>query len=307
MLPTNAHAQSWNDWHYHADISVLPQADDTFSAVYADFTHLLKSTFNQTATLDENSIRIVPLQDGNPTEPVAYRFEKVDDYNAATNAAGTLIFLVSGTKDDAAVTYRVYFDTAAKPALQNAADVPKEANMVWNGGFEILSQGYSGANRYDNAGNNMPRGWWGNLRNRNFTENKAVAAHSGRLAMGFVAPQDANMFIAIAPSPPGIRVQPQENYLFSFWIKGENLSSDHPTLATIRWLDKGSKQIERVTLNTRLGKSANYDWTQVSAYLPAPDNATFVSMSIGTYSKTGLMTVDDVVIRIAVPPSLGRE
>jgi len=308
FTPAKASAQEWRQWHYHADITVLPQADKTYDAVYVDFTHLLKSTFHTSGTLDENSIRVVPLQNGQPGAPVNYRFVKAADFNAATNAAGNLIFEVAGTKDPLNADYRVYFDTTAngtKPAFQNPADIPETANMIWNSSFEILSAEYKGDNRYANAGENMPRGWWGNLHNSGILENKTTSAHSGEHAVAFVTPADKkHIAISTAPSPPAVRVQPGQNYAFSFWAKGQGLSSANPFTASIYWYDKDGKYTARTNITTAAAGMSDFDWTKTEIYATAPDNAYFGTMYLGTYSQTGLLTVDDVCIRIAVPALL---
>lgn len=258
-----ASAEDWSAWHYQADVTVQPQADDSFDAVYADFTHLLKSTFHTSGTLDENSIRVVSLKDGQPDAPVSYRFVKASDFDATSNAAGTLVFDVTATADVAPAQYRVYFDTkanGAKAAFQNSEEVPGSANMIWNSSFEILSQDYKGTNRYANAGGNMPRGWWGNLRNSGFTTNEATTAHSGQHAFGIVTPKDkTHVSISTAPSPPALRVVPGQSYLFSFWVKGENLTSKNPVTSSIYWYDETGKYLSRTNINTSVDNSADFD------------------------------------------------
>jgi hypothetical protein len=305
LLPCDAHAQNWDQWPYHIDITVQTQADDSFDAVYADFTHLLKSTFHQPGTLDENSIRVAPLQNGRAGAPVSYRFIKDAQYDAAANAAGTLIFSVAGSADKEAA-YRVYFDIAAnghKPAFSNSVDVPDTANMIWNSSFEILSQNYTGQNRYANAGQNMPRGWWGNL--RSIPNNLATSAHSGEHALGFVAVEGKNESISTAPSPPALRVVPGQNYTFSFWIKGEKLTSKYPVHASVYWYDENQKYFSKTAI-PNLPDGGSFDWTKIQSIFTAPDNAYFGTMYIGTYSATGILTVDDVNIHISVPPLLQK-
>jgi hypothetical protein len=308
LLPKFAKADDFTQWHYYADATVLPQADETYDSVYADFTHLLKSTFHSSGVLDENSIRVVPLQNGEAGAPVNYRFVKAVDYDAATNAAGTLVFQVAATADSADAQYRVYFDTksnGAKPPFANSADVPQMANMIWNGGFEILSQDYKGANKYANTGANMPRGWWGNLHNSGISNNAATSAHSGQHALGLVTPKDArHVSISTAPSPPGLRVEPGQNYAFSFWVKGEQLTSPNPLTASIYWYDKTGKFLSRASFDTAAGETDSFDWTYNEALIQAPGDAYFGTMYIGTYSTTGLLSVDDVNAHIAVPPLL---
>jgi hypothetical protein len=308
FLPKLAKADDFTQWHYYADATVVAQADETYDSVYADFTHLLKSTFHTSGVLDENSIRVVPLQNGAPGAPVDFRFVKAADYDAAANAAGTLVFQVTATANPTDAQYRIYFDTksnGAKPAFANSADVPQTANMIWNSGFEILSQDYKGENKYANAGANMPRGWWGNMRNSGIADNLATSVHSGQHALGFVTPADAkHVAISTAPSPPGLRVAPGQNYVFSFWVKGEQLTSANPLTASIYWYDKTGKFLSRASFNTAAGQTGSFDWTYNEAILQAPGDAYFGTMYIGTYSSTGLLTVDDVNAHIAVPPLL---
>lgn len=307
-VPMHTCAENWSDWHYHVDASVHPQADDSYDAVYADFTHLLKSNFHSTGTLDENSIRVVLLKAGQPSTPVAYRFVKDTAYQATDNAAGTLIFAVAASKEPATVDYRVYFDTKAngtKPAFQNSDDVPEVANMIWNNSFEILSKDYKGPNRYGFAGENMPQGWWGNLRNSGILANQATSAHSGQHAFSIVTPADkSHISFSTTPSPPALRLVPGRSYAFSFWAKGEQLSSSNPLTASIYWYDQDEKFTTRSSINTELSHTNDFDWTETELYITAPDDAYFGTMYLGTYSKTGLLTVDDISIRLAVPPLL---
>lgn len=307
LFSQSAKAEDFTQWHYHADAAAQPQADNTYDAVYADFTHLLKSTFHTSGTLDENSIRVVLLKDGQPSAPVAFRFVKADDYDAATNAAGTLVFDVTATKDPASADYRVYFDTKAngsKLAFQISEDVPEAANMIWNNSFEILSQNYKGTNRYANAGENMARGWWGNVRSF-MTKNIATSAHSGSHAIGIVTPKDkTHVSIAATPSSPGLRLEPGQSYLFSFWLKGESLTSRNPVTASIYWYDKEGKYLSRTNIQTNVDGQNDFDWTQTELYLTAPEKAYSCNVYLGTYSQTGLLTVDDVSISVAVPPLL---
>ncbi len=306
----SARADDYSAWQYHADVTVQPQADPTFDAVYADFTHLLKSAFQKTGRLDENSIRVAPLHKDGPGAARAFRFVKAKDYDALANAAGTLIFAVAASPEIATAHYRVYFDIEAngeKPIFQTSIEVPLTANMVWNPGFEILPKDYKGANRYTNKGTNLPVGWWGNLKNSGLTENLATAAHSGNQALGFKAPAGRkNVSISSAPSPPALRVVPGQSYLVSFWVKGEDLTSKNPLTSTIYWYDKTGKYLKRTNIDTPARKSPDFDWTKSETILSAPAGAHFGSLFVGTYSQTGLLMLDDLVLRVAVPPLLGN-
>src|SRR5690606_38172665 len=119
-------------------------------------------------------------------------FVKDEGYNATDNATGTIVFLVAGSKEPTRQTYRIFFETlknGPKPEWKSEVQVPEAANMIWNGSFEILSEGYTGPNPNANPGANMPRGWWGNLRNSKLSANAATSAHSGQHALGFVTPE----------------------------------------------------------------------------------------------------------------------
>jgi len=303
-----AAADEFSRWQYYADTVVLPQADDSFSAVYADFTRLLERDLKQKgATLDENSIRVAPFEDGKTGAPVPFRFIKSAGYSAGS-AAGTIVFLVAAGKELVERTYRVFFDTPAngpKAEWKSEAEVPGAANLIWNGSFEILSEGYTGPNRYKNAGANMPVGWWGNLRNSKLPENAAKSAHSGQHALGFVTPAgNTNIGVYAAPSPPGIRVLPGQSYLLSFWVKGEDLTSPHPIYGYLYWYDRDGKYLKRVAVGNLPLRQGQFDWTAVEASVTVPDDAHYSAVMVGTYSTTGLLTVDDFAMRFAVPPLL---
>src|SRR5690606_31831082 len=143
---------------------------------------------------------------------------KDNGYDATDNAAGTIVFQVGSTPEPQAMQYRVFFDiqkNGPKPEWKNEIEVPEVANMIWNGGFEILSEGYTGPNRYFNLGANLPRGWWGNLKNAGILENAATSARSGKRAIGFKVPEGkTNLSVSSAPTPPGIRVVPGQSYQF---------------------------------------------------------------------------------------------
>jgi hypothetical protein len=75
--------------------------------VYANFTRWLARDLKQEgATLDENSIRVAPLEDDKPGAFVPVRFVKEEGFDAAKKATGTIVFQVAGTKDAGERTYR---------------------------------------------------------------------------------------------------------------------------------------------------------------------------------------------------------
>jgi hypothetical protein len=179
--------------------------------------------------------------------------------------------------------------------------------MIWNSSFEILSDGYVGSNPNYNSGANMPRGWWGNLHNSKLTANIATSAHTGQHAFGYVVPADAgNVGIMSAPTPPGVRVLPGQSYHLSFWVKGDNLTSVYPLYAYVYWYDKDGKYLNRESISNLPPNKNQFDWTQVAINVKAPDNAGYTSMNVGTYSKTGVLTVDDFEARETIAPPLAN-
>lgn len=322
--PQRAIADDFSQWHFYADMTVVPQADLSYDAIYADFTRLLSHDLHQNGALDENSIRVAPLVDGKAGDAVPIKFVKDNGFDATDNAAGTIIFPVAATAKAGVVQYRVFFDTKAngpKPAMQIDTKVPEPgspvdlqnlpvpdaANMIWNSSFEILSDGYVGSNPNYNSGANMPRGWWGNLHNSKLTANAATSAHTGQHAFGYAVPADAgNVGIMSAPTPPGVRVLPGQSYQLSFWVKGDNLTSVYPLYAYVYWYDKDGKYLNRESISNLPPNKNQFDWTQVAINVKAPDNAGYTAMNIGTYSKTGVLTVDDFEARETIAPPLAN-
>ena len=190
---------------------------------------------------------------------------------------------------------------------EGTGPVPDSANMIWNGSFEVPSDGYTGSNRNYNSGPNMPRGWWGNLHGSKLTTNAATSAHSGKHAFGYVVPADAgNVSVMSAPTPPGIRVLPGQSYQLSFWAKGDNLTSKYPIYAYVYWYDKDGKYFSRKNIANLPANKNQFDWTQVAINVKAPDNAGYTAMNVGTYSKTGVLTVDDFEARETIAPPLAN-
>jgi len=309
MIPAHT-AENPKDWHFYADATVQPQADDSFASVYADFSRLLTRDLRQAgAALDENSIRVAPLIDGKPRAFVPARLVKDDRFDATKKAAGTVVFLVAGSKTAGPQVYRVYFDTqknGPKPEMKNDIQVPQNANMIWNGGFEILPEGHTGTNIYKNASPDLPIGWWGNLKNNGILENPATEAHSGEVALAFGAPAEGeNIGIRCTPSPPGLRVVPGENYFFSLWVTGSGLTpSKIMVLSSVYWYDKAGTYLSLTPVTNVPKNVEDFPWTKVEISIPAPADAYFAAQRLVTCSPTGLLTLDDLEARLLVPPAL---
>ncbi|MCX9009629.1 MAG: PGF-pre-PGF domain-containing protein [Candidatus Methanoperedens sp.] len=77
-----------------------------------NFTQLLSGP-GQTGTLDENSIRVVETDSAGKVlnASVPFQFDKDPDFNAATKASGTIVFMMDGaTQASGTRYYYIYFD-----------------------------------------------------------------------------------------------------------------------------------------------------------------------------------------------------
>ncbi len=83
--------------------------------VALNFTTIL-TTLGSSGTFTEDSLRVVEIDNGGQVidTAVPFQFDEDAGFDATTNAAGTLIFMLIGSTPDTAVrTYHVYFDIAA--------------------------------------------------------------------------------------------------------------------------------------------------------------------------------------------------
>lgn len=112
---TSANGGWWNAaWHYRVPVTVPAGSYarvDRPVEVSLNFTSLL-AALGQSGAFDDRSIRVVEVNGvGAVTDPaVPFQFERASDYNAATKARGTLVFIMKGTTAaGASRTYHVYF------------------------------------------------------------------------------------------------------------------------------------------------------------------------------------------------------
>ena len=114
-------SQGWWDarWDFRVPLSVSAGAHartDKPVERAINFTQLLAAAGAGPGSLRGNSIRVIETSaDGRQVldDDVPFQFDAVQNYNAATNAAGTLVFLMEGsTDDDETRHYHVYFDNA---------------------------------------------------------------------------------------------------------------------------------------------------------------------------------------------------
>ncbi len=105
-----------NNWRYRLPIQVnangYPRADKPAEAA-VNFTALLAS-LGQTNPVDVNSLRLIEVDaDDQIIDPaVPFQFDQDAAFDAATNAAGTLVFLLNGaTPNNGERLYHLYFET----------------------------------------------------------------------------------------------------------------------------------------------------------------------------------------------------
>ena len=106
----------WNtSWHYRVEIAVntTDYSRTNWPVEHEiNFTALLQQ-LNAVGAFDINSTRVV---EHNSTGYVLYeltsQFDVYSDYDASTNAAGTIVFLMNGTTSQNTVRhFYIYFDT----------------------------------------------------------------------------------------------------------------------------------------------------------------------------------------------------
>jgi uncharacterized membrane protein len=124
----------WNiSWHYRfrLDIDSLNyDRKDWPVEIWVNFTDLLPS-----GTFDENSVRIFEYNStGGLLYEVPYQFDKDSGYDAANNAAGTLVFLLNGTTPSNTIRhFDVYYDTVengAKPSVTYDTDLTYDNSSI---------------------------------------------------------------------------------------------------------------------------------------------------------------------------------
>ena len=110
----------WNAaWDFRTTIQVGAQGFERTNKpaeVAIDFTSLFANA-GQSGSLDLNSLRLVEVNlAGNVlNDNVAYQFDKVSTFNAATKAQGTLVFMLNGTTQaNSGRLFQLYFDRTGK-------------------------------------------------------------------------------------------------------------------------------------------------------------------------------------------------
>ncbi|MCK4496701.1 MAG: hypothetical protein KAU24_00790, partial [Candidatus Aenigmarchaeota archaeon] len=101
-------------WHYRIKIDVNTSDYDRMNwpvEYEVNFTQLFEQ-MNTTGTFDNQSVRVFEYNDaGGIMWEMPSQFDEAEDYNASTNAAGTLVFILNGTTNANTLRqFYVYFD-----------------------------------------------------------------------------------------------------------------------------------------------------------------------------------------------------
>ncbi|MEM5829359.1 MAG: NEW3 domain-containing protein [Candidatus Aenigmatarchaeota archaeon] len=123
----------WNvSWRYRLRLEVN---STTYNRVdwpieyHINFTELLPS-----GTFDENSIRVIEYSpSGSILYEIPSQFEKDENFDASSNAVGTLVFLMNGTTQaNSKRIYFVYYDTQEN-GLKSPPNYPIGLRYSWDG------------------------------------------------------------------------------------------------------------------------------------------------------------------------------
>jgi uncharacterized membrane protein len=123
----------WNvSWHYRFRLEINSTSysrTDWPIEQFVNFTDLLPA-----GTFDENSIRVFEYsQSGDILYEVPSQFEKDENFDASSNAAGTLVFLMNGTTQlNTKRIYFVYYDTVEN-GPKGTPSYPTQLAYSWDG------------------------------------------------------------------------------------------------------------------------------------------------------------------------------
>jgi uncharacterized repeat protein (TIGR02543 family) len=108
-----------NNWDYRVEVTAAAAGyarTNKPAEFELNFTQLW-SSLGKTGTLDPNSIRVIEVGAGDAVldAAVPFQFDRATNYNASTQAAGTLVLIMQGnTPAGASRRYHVYFDVTGK-------------------------------------------------------------------------------------------------------------------------------------------------------------------------------------------------
>jgi len=126
----------WNgSWHHRVKLTVNTSYYERFEwpvEYDVNFTSLLED-LNITASLDGNSTRMVEVNaSGGVLHELPSQFDKAGDYEAGSNAAGTMVFILNGTTAEHTERwFYLYFDTQESPKTEASYSTIMEKS--WDG------------------------------------------------------------------------------------------------------------------------------------------------------------------------------
>lgn len=110
----------WNsDWHYRLPLSVSSAGiarTERPVEVAVNFTAQL-TALGESGAFDPNALRVIEVDGAGAVVDanIPFQFNPAANYQATTNAAGTLIFMMKGTTvSDGVRNYQIYFDLASR-------------------------------------------------------------------------------------------------------------------------------------------------------------------------------------------------
>lgn len=150
FLCTCAIAQTWWNprWHYRVPVTVAANGFERTAKpaeVSINFSSLF-SAVGSARTLDTNSIRLIEVSStGTALDTlVVFQFDKDSTYNAATNARGTIVFLLKGTTSANSTRYfHIYFDAVGGsftlPSFVNTITISDTASYQAQSSYKITT------------------------------------------------------------------------------------------------------------------------------------------------------------------------
>ncbi|MFB6199840.1 MAG: LamG-like jellyroll fold domain-containing protein [Candidatus Nanohaloarchaea archaeon] len=127
----------WNrDWGYRKKINVSTgnyKRKEAVVKTQVNFTEALQNAGASNTDLNTDSIRVIEAE-GSSLEEVPFRFKKASNYDTATNAAGTLTWIMNReTAADTNRTYHIYFSTNTSinpPSYTTQLDVKTSTDNI---------------------------------------------------------------------------------------------------------------------------------------------------------------------------------
>ncbi|MHB8993617.1 MAG: carbohydrate binding domain-containing protein [Armatimonadota bacterium] len=266
---------------HFAPLSLPAQPLASVSEAYADFGALL-SRLGLQGALDPASVRVASAS--GEVVPTVFVPEA-----GATDRGVVRWAVPANPKAEEPVEWRVYFDAKSARKWEPVAGEVGPANFVANPGFEALDQ----ATRH-------ALGWRSSAAIGTVTD--AAVAHSGQscLKLSPVLADEAKGRWQVGvqtPGAPGVVVEGNRSYGFSYWVKAEDAAPTTYNLvsaAQVYWYRADKTYIKHDGMTGPLRTSAG--WTEMSDALQSPADARYVMIVVNFYSSKGALYLDDFSI-----------